>query len=225
VRSSEPALEAQLQLSEAKVEELEATYSAEFVEDRAKASVIREQLDSETAARDRIRERAQGLIARANTDGVFISPEADNMPGRYFRKGELLGYVIEKGHPLARVMVSQDAVDMVRLDTDQVTVRHVHRPDVVSEGRIVRRTSAGVEYLPSRALSTEGGGLITTDPRDQKGVKMMQRMFQFDIQLENDDDVAFFGERVYVRFNHEKEPLALQWYRGIRLLFLSRFNV
>lgn len=225
VRSSEPALEAQLRLSEARVAELEASYSAEFVQDRAKSGILREQMESERAALDRIRERAQGLTARANTDGVFIAPEADNMPGRYFRKGELLGYVIEKGHPLARVMVAQDAVDMVRLDTDQVTVRHVHRPDMVAEGRIVRRTSAGIEYLPSRALSTEGGGQITTDPRDQKGVKMMQRMFQFDIELADDADAAFFGERVYVRFNHEMEPLALQWYRGIRLLFLSRFNV
>lgn len=225
VKSSEPALEAQLQLNEAKVAELEAAYSAQFVTDRAKANIIREQMESEKAALDRTRERAQGLIARANTDGVFISPEADNMPGRYFHKGELLGYVIEKGHPLARVMVAQDAVDMVRLDTDQVTVRQVHRPDVVSVGRIVRRTSAGVEYLPSRALSTEGGGQISADPRDQKGFKMMQRMFQFDIELADDDDAAFFGERVYVRFNHEMEPLALQWYRGIRLLFLSRFNV
>jgi hypothetical protein len=28
-----------------------------------------------------------------------------------------------------------------------------------------------------------------------------------------------------VRFTHKMEPLGLQWYRGIRLLFLSHFNI
>jgi hypothetical protein len=28
-----------------------------------------------------------------------------------------------------------------------------------------------------------------------------------------------------VRFTHPMEPLAMQWYRGIRQLFLTRFNV
>jgi len=28
-----------------------------------------------------------------------------------------------------------------------------------------------------------------------------------------------------VRFTHEMEPLGLQWYRSIRLLFLSHFNI
>jgi putative peptide zinc metalloprotease protein len=225
IRCYEPTLEARVRLSNAKVAELEAAYAAEFVSDRSKANIIREQLDSEKVALARIRERAEGLVVRAGTDGVFIAPQADNMPGRYYHKGDLLGYVVEKGQPLARVVVAQDAVDNVRLATDEVTVRHVHRADTVSEGRIVRQAPGGIEYLPSRALSTEGGGLIATDPRDQKGARVLQRMFQFDIELTDDPDAAFFGERVYVRFTHEMEPLGLQWYRSIRLLFLSHFNI
>ena len=225
IKCYDPELEAQVRLGEARVAELEASYSAEFVMDRAKANVVREQMESEKAALARIRERAASLVVRAGTGGVFIAPQADNMPGRYYHKGDLLGYVVEKGNPLARVVVEQDAVDMVRLATDRVIVRHVHRPDTVAEGRIVRQAPAGVEYLPSRALSTEGGGQISTDPRDQKGVKTLQRMFQFDIELTDNADAAFFGERVYVRFSHEMEPLALQWYRSIRLLFLSRFSI
>lgn len=225
IKCYDPALEAQVRLSEARVAELEATYAAEFVADKAKANIVREQMESEKVALARIHERADGLVARAGTDGMFIAPQADNMPGRYYRKGALLGYVVEKGHPLARVVVAQDSVDRVRLATDRVTVRHVHRADAVMEGRIVRQAPAGVEYLPSKALSTEGGGQITTDPRDQKGAKALQRMFQVDVELMDSTDAAFFGERVYVRFSHEMEPLALQWYRSIRLLFLSRFNV
>lgn len=55
----------------------------------------------------------------------------------------------------------------------------------------------------------------------------MERMFQLDIELAAQDIArnAFFGERVYVRFDHVTEPLGLQWYRAMRLLFLSRFHV
>lgn len=225
IRCYDPTLEARVSWSKAKVAELEAAYAGEFVADRAKANIIRDQMASEKVAFARISEQAEGLVVRANTDGVFIAPQADNIPGRYYHKGDLLGYVVEKGQPLARVVVAQDAVDMVRVATDRVTVRNVHRADTVSEGRIVRQAPGGIEYLPSRALSTDGGGLIATDPRDQKGAKVLQRMFQFDIELMDNSDPAFFGERVYVRFTHEMEPLGLQWYRSIRLLFLSHFNI
>ena len=223
--SQDPMLDAQLRLGEARVAELQATYASLFVADRSKASIVRDQLESERAALERTRERAAELVARAATDGVFIAPQAADMPGRHYRRGELLGYVVESGPPLVRVVVAQDVVDMVRLATNSVQVRHAHRPDIVTEGRIIRQVPSGNEYLPSRALGTEGGGKITTDPRDQKGAKTMERMFQFDIELPNSTDRAFFGERVFVRFDHRKEPLALQWYRGIRLLFLSHFNV
>ena len=225
VKSHDPTLEAQLRLSEAKVAELEATYAAQFVADRAKASIVREQMESEKAALARIRERADALVAHAATDGVFVAPQAADMPGRYYRKGDLLGYVVEKGSSLARVVVAQDDVDLVRLATTAVRVRDVHRPEIVAKGRIMREVPAGDEYLPSFALSTEGGGKISTDPRDQKRAKSLQRMFQFDIELLGNADPAFFGERVYVRFDHKMEPLARQWYRSIRLLFLSHFNV
>jgi putative peptide zinc metalloprotease protein len=127
--------------------------------------------------------------------------------------------------PLARVVVPQEAVDLVREATVRVGVRLVNHPDWVARGRIVRQVPAGEEYLPSRALAAEGGGAIVTDPRDAKAPKTLQRMFQFDIALSGIPRLDVFGERVYVRFDHHMEPLARQWYRGIRLLFLSRFGV
>ncbi|HXZ83876.1 MAG TPA: peptidase M50, partial [Myxococcota bacterium] len=118
----------------------------------------------------------------------------------------------------------QDAVDAVRLATDRVRVRLVHRPDAVAEGRVVRQVPAGEEYLPSLALAVEGGGEIATDPRDAKGPKSLERMFQVDVELVDAVGVDLFGERAYVRFDHRMEPLAPRWYRDLRRLFLSRFH-
>jgi putative peptide zinc metalloprotease protein len=92
-------------------------------------------------------------------------------------------------------------------------------------GHVIRAVPSADEMLPSKALAVDGGGDIATDPREQRGPKAMQRMFQFDVQLDTDPHFTQFGQRVYVRFAHENEPLFVQWYRGIRLLFLSRFSV
>jgi len=47
----------------------------------------------------------------------------------------------------------------------------------------------------------------------------------FEVELTLPVEVRHIGERVYVRFDHGSEPLARQWYRRFRQLFLKRFNV
>jgi len=225
MQSYDPALSAQLRRSDAKVVELEAEYSAEFVSDRAKAQVVRDKLESEQANLALARERAAELVARAKTDGIFIAPQMVDMPGRFYHRGELLGYVVGKANALARVVVPQEAVYKVRLATDDVRVRPVDQPQLTLQGKVLREVPAGDEYLPSAALATEGGGDIAIDPRDSKGPKSLQRMFQFDIELAGIGQVDHFGQRVFVRFEHQKEPLSVQWYRSIRLLFLTSFHV
>ena len=151
--------------------------------------------------------------------------EMVDMPGRYYRKGDLLGYVVGKANALARVVVPQEAVDKVRLATDRVRVRPVDHPQLVLEGKVLREVPAGAEYLPSPALGVEGGGEIATDPREANGPKALQRMFQFDVALSGISHLDYFGQRVFVRFEHQREPLSVQWYRSIRLLFLTSFHV
>ena len=222
----DPALQAQVRLSEARVGELQAQYASEFVADRAKAQIVREKLESARAELARAEQRLGDSVVRAHAEGVFVAPQPGDMPGRYYRKGEMLGYVLGKEEtPLVRVVVPQDSIDAVRAGTDRVRVRLAGTPERVAEGRIVRQVPAGEAYLPSRALAAEGGGRIATDPRDSKGPKALERMFQFDVALPGAPRPAVFGERAYVRFQHGDEPLALRWYRDVRRLFLSRFGV
>jgi putative peptide zinc metalloprotease protein len=225
VQCYDPALEAQVRRSEAKVAELQSEYTAQFVSDRAKAQIVRDKLESEQASLGLVRVRTAELVARARTDGVFIAPQMVDMPGRYYHKGDLLGYVVGKVSPLARVVVPQEAVDRVRLGTDRARIRLVDRPQFAHEGKVLREVPAGGEYLPSPALAIEGGGEIATDPRDSKGPKALERMFQFDVELAGIGQVDRFGQRLFVRFEHQMEPLWARWYRSIRLLFLSSFHV
>jgi putative peptide zinc metalloprotease protein len=224
VRSFAPALQGNLQLAQARVEELEAEYGADLVADKAKADITRKKLQTEKAALALAREQAADLIVNARRSGVFVSPQAADMPGRYFRKGELLGYVLGTSQRYLRVVVPQDDIDAMRVESDRVLARLIDLPDVLAEGRIVRQVPAGETSLPSRALAMEGGGQIATDPRESKAPKALQRMFQFDIAIEGIPNLGTFGERAYVRFDHAMEPLGRRWYRAIRQLFLARFD-
>jgi len=164
-------------------------------------------------------------VVRARGDGTFVAPHGADLPGRHVRQGEVLGYVIGEVSPVIRVVVPQEAVDRVRAAADRVRVGVVDRPMETLAGHVVREVPGGDDTLPSRVLGTEGGGSISTDPRDARSPRSLQRMFQFDVALEGGAPRAGFGIRALVRFEHAMEPLGVQWYRGIRLLFLSRFSV
>lgn len=222
-----PALEANLRLAEGKVAELEATYLAHLQADRTRAAMALEQLESERVVLAEAREKLARLDVRAAGAGTFLLVRAEDLPGRYQRKGDLVAYVIDRPDPIARVVATQEAADVVRSAVTRVDVRMAHAPQRVLPGRLEREVPAGEEYLPSRVLATEGGGQIATDMRDQHGAKTLERTFQFDVAIVDGAGATplFFGERVHVRFEHPDEPLGQQWLRSLRRLFLSQFHV
>jgi putative peptide zinc metalloprotease protein len=112
----------------------------------------------------------------------------------------------------------------VRSRVRGVEVRLTHRPSESYNARVVREVPAASEQLPSRAFTEAGGGRLAADPHDTGQLKTLQRTFQFDVELPVEAANTNFGSRVLVRFDHGQEPLAWQWYRRLRQLFLSRFE-
>ena len=221
-----PELNAQLRELESRVDELEASYGVEFVNDRARAEIVREQLALEREALERARQRARGLAVAAQADGVFTVLQPADMAGRHYRQGEVLGYVLGEQAPIVRVVVEQSEVDAVALETRAIELRMAEEIGRVIPGRIVRQVPAGGDELPSRALAASGGGRIAADPRDPEGRRTLARIFQIDVEpVEPLGRRPVYGQRVHVRFDHRPEPLAVQWYRSLRRLFLTHFNV
>jgi putative peptide zinc metalloprotease protein len=150
---------------------------------------------------------------------------ARDLPGRFVRRGGLLGYVVDRSRVTARVVVSQSDVDFVRQHTLGVKIRLPEKIAETAPAVLRREVPAATDQLPGRALSQEGGGEIAIDPRDTLGVKAFQKVFLFDLELPGHAGLVHVGGRVYVRFDHGLEPLVWRWYRGARQLFLRRFNV
>ena len=223
--SYDPVTTAQMRVIEARLAELEAKLDYQLFNEKVQAELTRQELVRERANYEHMVRRAEDLVARSGVDGRFVAERADDMPGRYFRKGEALGYVIHDEHRVIRVVVGQDDVDLVRSRVKHVDVRLAEREEAVYRASMLREVPAAKEQLPSAALSSEGGGKFAADPHDRTGGKSLASTFQFDLGWASDVPNVSYGGRVHVRFALEPEPLAHQWYRRIRQAFLARFHV
>jgi putative peptide zinc metalloprotease protein len=148
------------------------------------------------------------------------------MPGRFVKKGELVGYVIDSADLLtARTMISQNDIALVRERTRGVDVLPIHWEGRSAHTAVIREVPGGLKALPTPALGTLGGGSIAIDPHDNKGVTALDRYFEYEVALPPESAMAFVGQRVRLRFDHGFEPIGFQAYRSFRQLFLRLFNV
>jgi putative peptide zinc metalloprotease protein len=224
IECSDPLLSAQIRVLKSKLDELQATYDAQIIEDRVKAQITKEEMQNITGKLKDAKEREGELTVRSPGSGVFVVPVPEDLRGRFAKRGELLGYVLNPSSVTARVAVYQADADLVRSQTRDVQVRLPENIPETVPASLLREVPAATDQLPGRALAQEGGGKIAIDPRDRFGIKAFQKLFLFDIELPNFEGLYNVGGRLYVRFDHGYEPLAYRWYREIRQLFLRRFS-
>ena len=169
--------------------------------------------------------RAERLTARSRSDGAFAVMKPQDLPGRFLREGQQIGYVLPAGSRIVRATIRQDDIDLVRHRLRSTVVKLAERLDATLPAEIIREVPAGRDDLPSKALGGTGGGALAVDPGDPHGTKTLQRVFQLDIVLpENATAAAAFGSRAYVRFNHDWEPAGQQIWRRVRQLLCPSYR-
>ncbi len=221
VEAADPLLVPRIRVLEGQRDELEARYHAERINSLVRAQMRLEGLKSVEAELERARERARELVLRSPADGVFALPQPEDLPGRFVRKGELVGYVIPAGRATARVLVPQESVDLVRGRTVAVSVMLAERLGEAIPARVLREVPRASDRLPSMALSQAGGGEIALDPTSGNAAKTLQTHFEFEVELDSARPVGA-GGRVYVRFDHRPETVAEQVWRVLQQVFLQR---
>jgi len=225
VHCFDPLLSLRLKVLRAQLNELQIEYNTKERLDRVQAQMIADDMKQiEDQIRD-ARERLALLTVKSTAQGSVFIPMSQDLVGRFVKRGEVIGYVLEKETIAARVAVSQSDADLVRGKTSNVDVRLAESLMESAPTRMIREVPAATENLPSRVLGASGGGSIAVDPRDEHGLKAFQKMFYFDVELPSRASFFNVGGRVYVRFDHGLEPLAGRWYRNVRNLLLRRFNV
>lgn len=225
IEADDPDLRAQVAILSARVTELRARLASQRFNDRVEAAVTEVELRQATEELARYRDRAAHLVSRADDDGVLVIDKPDDLVGRFVKQGDIIAYVLPRdGARLVRATIAQDDIDLVRHRLRQVDVKLVGLARQTFDARLLRETPAGSDQLPSRALGSGGGGANVVDPRDQKGTRVMQRIFDVDLELLSEPPRRIFGGRAIVRFEHGWESLGTTIYRRVRQLLLARIQ-
>lgn len=226
VESEDSTLKSELAILRARVAELEARLAIERFTDRASAEITTTELGQVRAELASVTDRAARLIVRSRSEGTFAVMKPEDLPGRFLREGQQIGYVLTPGSRIVRATIRQDDIDLVRHRLQSAEVKLAERADETVTVESIREIPAGRDVLPSRALGGPGGGAFAVDPGDPEGVKTLQRVFQIDLVLpENARAATAFGGRAYVRFNFNWEPPGQQIWRRLRQLLLSQLQV
>ncbi|MRR50342.1 MAG: hypothetical protein EG825_05420 [Rhodocyclaceae bacterium] len=225
IECEDPELQARTRVLLAQLDELEAKYNASLGGRRVQAGLINDQKAHLLGVLDVARQRQAELQVRSAMDGIFIMADVQNAPGKFVQRGEVLAYVSDSTAKRVRVVVAQAEETIVSTLSRRVEIRPAGAVGKPISAEIAREVPAATDELPSMTLSLQGGGKIGVNPEKASEGKALERLFVLDLDIRDGAPVNFIGGRVYVRFVHPAEPLAGQWYREVRRLFLRRFHV
>lgn len=225
-RLRDPVLDARARLLQSQLREVELRYTAAEANDRVQAEMLRQQIAYLRSELEDIRTRQKALDVAAPTSGRFLAAMPQDMDGKYLRRGELIGYVLDDNAATVRVIVPQSEIELVRADTRGIDLRFASHPmRELHVDQIAREVPTATRQLPSVALASVGGGPIAVDPSDDQHLRALEVVFQMDVKLPDDAREHRIGERVYVRFQHGSRTIAWRLMRDARQLFLRRFEL
>ena len=123
VMMEDPTLEAQIAVIEAQLDETRNRLEAVRGMNRVQAEMFEDEVRRLTSKLATYRDRQRDLMVSADHDGRFLMARAEDLPGRFARRGELLGYVVAPGDPLIQVLVPQSEIDLIDKPGTTVEVR------------------------------------------------------------------------------------------------------
>ena len=220
-----PELEPRIRILEAQLRLLEVRAQTELIDNRARREVTLEEIAATRQELEHTRRLHRDLTVLSPTSGTFVlSLPAQDLPDRFLRKGQEIGYVVPAQTVTARVLVSQDDIDLVRSDTEAVRVKLAGRLYETFHAELRREVPAASNRLSNLAMSSAGGGPAALDPQDSREPRALNTWFEYELALPS-THAFVLGEHVYARFEHGTEPVAWRIYRSVRQLFLRQFAV
>jgi putative peptide zinc metalloprotease protein len=221
----DPELRTRIEVMEAQVRLLELQVQVELQADRVRWEIAREALKAAHEQLEYAKARHKELTVLSPTSGQFVLVAApQDLPDRYVRKGQDIGYVLPPATVRARVLVAQEDVDYVRSRTERVRVKLAGRLYETYEAKILREVPHATDQVANLAMSSLGGGRAPLDPREADKARTLDTWFEYELELPG-TRAFVIGEHVYARFEHPPEPIAWRIYRAARQLFLKRFLV
>lgn len=223
VALDDPALEIEHRKLVSRREGLETALYQTLLTDIFKSKQVGEEIASIDERLRDVRERRAQLNVTAAQPGQFAVRQASDMPGKFFKQGETIGYLIGAQRPVVRVAVPQEDAAALSQGVRAVSVRLAQLPGREFSGRLARATPSAVDRLPSAALGDRAGGDIVVDPTDKDGTRAVAPIYVIDVEVD-EIPAHLIGGRAWVRFEYGWASAASQGYRQLRQLLLYGFS-
>ena len=220
---SDPALHVRQKELQASLAALEVSYQDAATTNPVKAQSVMEEKVRLAGDLAEVETKLTALTVKSPGAGRFVMPRAPDLLNSFVAKGTVLAHVLTDDRVQVRVAVAQDDVALVRGQTrdTQVLLRENH--GVPLSATVLREVPAALHELPSAALADRAGGKFPTDPSDPKGLRTLEPIFLFDIEVPN-LSTGRVGGRAWVRFDHGSEPLTGRIARSLQQLLLRHFS-
>ncbi|HSC69568.1 MAG TPA: HlyD family efflux transporter periplasmic adaptor subunit [Cellvibrio sp.] len=224
MRLENPALVAELAMQQARLAEYDARYQQAWVEDRAQAQLLEQDINAIKAEIELLQARVVNLVVRSPSSGIFRITRLHYLPGSFLKQGDEVALIEKPDAVRVRTALLQDEIGLVRQATKQVSIRFASAPTATIGADIVQDSPIATQELPSQVLGAQGGGRLAVDASQPTGTHVKEKVFLLDLALGDFVQSGHYGERAYVKFQHPAEPLAKQWYRGLQQLFIRHFS-
>ena len=234
LRLHNPQLQAERDRLAARLEGLTTEHYQQLLRDPAAALHLQLDLERSRAELARTDERLSQLTLRAQVAGRLELPQAADLPGRWLRQGERLGWVLSGGDlPLRAALPQADAVRLRTLSVPlsaplgaplsaPLSVRLADDPGRIWPARLTGAVPAATRDLPSAVLGEAGGGPIPVAPAapGEPALQALQPVLLLDLTVPG-LPVQRVGTRAWVRLELGYAPLAQQLYRQASQVFLQ----
>lgn len=225
VQLEDQKLNTDWQLAKLKVETLQDKLRQANLDDLPQSNRLQHELQAAKLKFSQLNQQIQYLIPKSQIAGRWIPAENTQLEGRYVKRGDILGYVVNQPAQRLRVAVTQDDFNLILSRLKGVEARFSFDLASSIPAHVYRKVPQGQDTLISAALGSSAGGAIPVDPSQQEGTKTLAHVFDLEIVLDQPSSVVAFGDRAYVRFDLGWAPLIWQWSHKLRQLFLEKFYV
>jgi putative peptide zinc metalloprotease protein len=187
------------------------------------AKNIAEQIEKLKLAIERTNEKIENLKVYSNENGRLVMPQQQDLLNAYIKQGTAIGYVLNQENIKLRVALPAGDINQVKNRLVNVNVKLQEQIDQTYDANVDSFAPSATNTLPNKALGDQGGGALSTNPEDKTGLTSTLPIFWVDLSLIN-GSVPRAGGRAYIRFNQVSEPMAQQFFRHVKQIFLSQFN-
>ena len=219
----DPQLEAQVRAQVAHIAGLENEWHNELSQATAQMTGRREMLNQAHRRLAHLEQNQSRLAVNAAQPGrIRLAAQAEDLPGRFVTKGELLAYVqTDQPIELRAVLTETQANQLRHSDTKHLIAQARSASGSAQSFRVtvLSLSPDAIDLLPSDALAADANGPIPTKAtRDEAnnpraGKTPLRPTYQLDLKLDkaaHESATLVPGQRVWVRLDLGWRPLVSQ---------------